>query len=61
MNKKYSKVLNGDIHRKSKGLSCGTSCEPNDGTFKGGPLDVGQTYFLNSIHKHIKLTLTGYS
>ena len=23
--------------------------------------DVGQTCFLNSTHKHIKLTLTGYS
>ena len=36
--------------------SCGTSRGQNDGTS-----DVGQTCFLNSTHKHIKLNWTGYS
>ena len=58
---KYSKVLNGDVHRTSTGPSCGTSREPNDGTFLVRPRDVGQTCSLNSTHRHIKLTLTGYS
>ena len=30
---KYSKVLNGDLYETYTGSSCGTSCEPNDGTF----------------------------
>ena len=30
---KYSKVLNGDLYGTYTGPSCGTSCEPNDGTF----------------------------
>ena len=43
---KYSKVLNGDVHRTSTGPSCVTSMEPNDGR----PWDVGQSCFfkLNS-------------
>ena len=58
---KYSKGLNGDIHGMSTGPSCGTSWGPNGGTFWGSPLDVGHTCFLNSTHKHIKLTLIGSS
>ena len=58
---KYSKGLNGDVHETSMGPSCGTSRGPNDGTFWGRPRDVGHTCFLNSAHKHFKLTLTGYS
>ena len=58
---KYSNVLNGDIHETSTRPSCGTFRGPNNGTFLGRPRDVGQTCFLDSIHKHIKLTLTGYS
>ena len=38
-----------------------TSHGPNDGTFLGRPRDVGHTCFLNSNHKHINLTLAGYS
>ena len=57
---KYSNVLNGGVHGTSTGTSCRTSREPNDGTFQGRPRDVGQTCFLSSTHKHIKLTLTGY-
>ena len=49
------------LHGTSTGPSCGTSWEPNDGTFWGRPRDVGHTGFLNLTHKHIKLTLTGYS
>ena len=56
-----SKGLNGDFHGTSTGPSCGTSRGPNDGTFWGCPRDVGHICFLNSTHKHIKLTLTGYS
>ena len=43
---KYSKVLNGDVHRTSTGPSCVMSMEPNDGR----PWDVGQSCFfkLNS-------------
>ena len=59
--KKYSKVLNGDVHGTSTGPSCGTSRGPNDGTFWGRPRDVGHICFLNSTQKHIKLTLTSYS
>ena len=40
---KYSKVLNG------------TSWRPNDEIFPWLSHDVGQTCFLNSTHKHIKL------
>ena len=58
---KFSKVLNWDVHGTSTGPSCGTFRGPNDGTFQGNPRDVGQTCFLNSTHKHIKLTLTSYS
>ena len=56
---KYSKVLNGDVRRASTGPSCRTTLGPNDGTFQGHP--VSQSCFLNSIYKHIKLTLTGCS
>ena len=56
---KYSKVLNRYVHMASTGPSCGTSRGPNDGTFWGRPWDVGRTCFLGSIHKHIKLTVTG--
>ena len=41
--------------------SCGTSLGQNDETFYERPMDVGQICFLNSTHKHIKLTWTGYS
>ena len=58
---KHSKVINGDVHGTCTGPSCGTSRGPNDRTFLGRLRDVGDTYFLNSTHKHIKLTLTGYS
>ena len=58
---KYLKVLNGNVHRTSLRTSCGKSRGPNDGTFWGRPRDVSDTCFLNSTHKHIKLTLTGYS
>ena len=40
------------------GPSCGTSWGANDRTFEGSLPDVGKTYFSNSTHKHIKLTLT---
>ena len=40
---KYSKVLNGTFWR------------PNDEIFSWLSHDVGQTCFLNSTHKHIKL------
>ena len=33
----------------------------NDGTFCRHPWEFGHTCTLNSIHKHIKLTLTGHS
>ena len=59
--KKYSKVLNVGVHRTSTGPSCGTSWGPNDRKFYGRLRDVGQTCFLNSTYKHIKLILTGYS
>ena len=39
---------------------CGTSWGANDRTFEGSLPDVGKTYFSNSTHKHIKLTLTVY-
>ena len=55
------KFYMGDVHGTSTGPSCGTSVGPNGETFQGRPWDVGQTSFLNSTHKHIKLTLTGYS
>ena len=58
--KKYSKVLNGDVHRMSMEPNCGTSRGPNDRTFWERPQEVGHTCFLNSTNKHIKLTLTGY-
>ena len=58
---KYSNVVNGDVRQTSTGNSCGTSRGPNFATFQGCPRGVSQTCFLNSIHKHIKLTLTGYS
>ena len=58
---KYSKGLNGDLHGRSTGPSCGTSRGPNDDTFWGRPRDITHTCFLNSTHKHIKLPLTGYS
>ena len=58
---KYSRGVNEDVHRTSTGLSCGTSQGPNDGTFWGRLRGVGHTCFLNSTHKHIKFTLTGYS
>ena len=58
---KYSNVLNGDVCKMSTGSSCGTSDGPNNGTFQGYPRYVGQTCFLNSTRKHIKLTLAGYS
>ena len=32
---KYAKILSGDVHRTSKGPSCGTSRGPDDGTFCG--------------------------
>ena len=32
LEKKYSKVLNGDVHGTSTGLSCRTSRRPNNGT-----------------------------
>ena len=48
-------------HRTSMGPSCKTSLGPNDGRFQGRPWEVGQTCFLNSTHKHKKLTLTSYS
>ena len=56
---KHSKVPNRDIYGTSMGPSCGTSREPNNGTFLGRPQDVGHMCFLNSTQKHI--TLTGYS
>ena len=59
--KKYSKVLNVDVHRTSTGPSCGTSWGTNDRKFWGRPRGVGHTCFLNSTYKHIKLILTGYS
>ena len=59
--KKYSKVLNGDLHRTSTGSSGRTSWGPNHGTFWRRPWEVRHTCFLNYTHKHIKLTLTGYS
>ena len=42
----------------SPGPSSGTSRGPNGRTFCGRPPEVGQIFFLNSPHKHIKLTLT---
>ena len=54
-------VLNGDVRGTSTGPSCGTSWRQNDGTFLWRPWDGGHTCFLNSTHKHIKLTSTGYS
>ena len=42
------------------GPSCGTSRGPNYETFYDRPRDVGQTCFLNSSHKHVKLTFTDY-
>ena len=58
---KYSKVLNGDVHKTPTGSNCETSRGPNDGTFSGRPWDIGHTCFLNLTQKHIKLILTGYS
>ena len=58
---KYPKGLNGDVHRTSTGPSCGTPRGRNDGMFWGRPRAADHTCFLNSSHKHIKLTLTGYS
>ena len=55
---KFSKVLNGDVHRTSTGPSCETSWRPNGGTFRGRPRDVSHKCFLNPTQKHIKLTLT---
>ena len=45
----------------STGLRCGTSREPNDGTFWGRPRDFGHKWFLSSTQKHITLALTGYA
>ena len=58
---KYSKVINGNVHGTSTGPSYETSWGPNDGTLQGLQQDAGQTYFLDSSNKHIKLNLTGYS
>ena len=58
---KYSKVINGNIQGTSTGPSYETPWVPNDGTLQGRQQDVGQTYFLDSTNKHIKLTLSGYS
>ena len=41
--------------------SCGKSRGPNNGTFCGRPRGVSDICFLDSTHKHIKLTLIGYS
>ena len=57
---KYSEDLNGDVHGTYTGPSCRTSRGTNDATgdVRGtSVIDV----FLNSTHKHIELTLTGYS
>ena len=35
---KYLKVLNGDVHETSTGLSCRTSRGPNDGMLLGRPV-----------------------
>ena len=59
--KKYLKVLNWDVHGTSTGRSYGTSRGQNDRIFWGRPRDMGCTCFLNSTHKHFKLTLAGYS
>ena len=58
---KYSNVLIGDVRETSTGSRCVTSRRPNTGKFYEGPRNVSQTCFLNSTHKHIKQTLTGYS
>ena len=50
---KYSNVLNGDVRETFTGSSCGTPRGLNNRTFLGHPWNVG--------HKHIELTLTGYS
>ena len=42
--KKYSKVLNGDVHRTSAGPSCETSQEPNKGMFWGRPKFNSEIY-----------------
>ena len=55
--KKYSKGLNGAIHGTFTRPSCWTSRGPYVGTFWGRSREVGHTCFLNSTHKHIKLTL----
>ena len=56
---KYTNVVNGDVRQTSTGNSCGKSQGLNNATFQGSPRGVGQTCFLNSTLKHIKLT--GYS
>ena len=57
MKNKYSKVLNGNVHRTSGGPNCRTSWDV--GMFWGSLQDVGHTCLLNSTHKHIKLNLAG--
>ena len=61
MKNKFSKVLNEDVYETSTRPGWETSRGPNDGTFSGRLRDVGHTWFLNSTHKHIKVTLSGYS
>ena len=57
--KKYSKVLNGDVHGTSTDIVAG---RPGN-QMMGRSADVRRTsvilVFLNSSQKHIKLTLTG--
>ena len=57
----YTFTTVGDVHGTTTGLSCGRSWGPNDGTFWGRSRDFGYPCFLNSIQKHIKLNLIGYS
>ena len=38
-------TLNGDVRERSTGSSCGMSCGPNNGIFKGRPRDVGRSVF----------------
>ena len=63
LEKQIFKCSKWDVRETSTGPSCGTSRGPNDRTFYRCPWDVVQTCFssLNSTHKHINGTLSGYS